>query len=224
MYGRNIVENLHAVPAIWPVDLNTGANPGDYISLKNYPVAGVLIQIGASAGTIVVTMVQAKDVAATGAKALAFTEMFQTGCRLKLTSKTGTFTVGETLTGAGGASAVVYADCGTYLLLHTINEVAFVDGETVTGADSTFTGVASGIGIDEDILLSTAVAANTFTIPDRANRMYFISIEAMMLDVAGDFDCVRVHLAQASGATIGGAVYLLDPNQKGRPMLTAIYD
>jgi hypothetical protein len=224
MYGRNIAENLHVVPAIWPVDLNTGANAGDYISLKNYPVGGVLIQIGASAGTIAVTMLQAKDVAGTGEKTLSFTEMFMTGCKLKITSKTGTFTVGETVTGAGGASGVVYADCGTYLLLYTVNEIAFVDGETVTGGDSAVTASADGIGIDEDILLRVAVASDTFTIPDRANRMYFIPFEAMMLDVAGDFDCVRVHLAQASGATIGGAVYILDPNQKGRPMLTAIYD
>jgi len=224
MYGRNIAENIHAVPAIWPVDLNSGANAGDYVSLKDYPVGGVLIQIGASAGTIAVTMLQATAVAGTGEKTLSFTEMFMTGCKLKLTSKTGTFTVGETLTGAGGASSVVYADCGTYLLLHTVNETAFVDGETVTGGTSGYTGVADGIGIDEDILLSKAVTSDTFTIPDRANRMYFIPFEAMMLDVANDFDCIRVHLAQATGAVIGGAVYVLDPNQKGRPMLTAIYD
>ncbi|MFA5386027.1 MAG: hypothetical protein WC364_15460 [Eubacteriales bacterium] len=223
MYGRNIAESIHAVPAIWPVDLNTGANAGDYISLKNYPVGGVLIQIGASAGTIEVTMYQAKDVAATGEKALSFTEMFMTGCKLKVNTKTGTFTVGETVTGAGGASAVVYADMGTYLLLYTVNETAFVDTETVTGT-SGYTASADGIGIDEDILLRVAVTGDTFTIPDRANRIYFIPFEAMMLDLDDDFDCIRVHLDQATGSVIGGAVYILDPNQKGRPMLTAIYD
>lgn len=224
MYGRNIAENIHVVPAIWPVDLSSGANSGDYISLKDYPVGGVLIQIGASAGTIAVTMKQAKNVAASGEKALSFTEMFMTGCRLNITNKTGTFTVGETVTGAGGASGVVYADMGTYLLLYTVNETAFVDGETVTGGTSGYTASADGIGIDEDVLLRVAVSSDTFTIPDRANRIYFIPFEAMMLDVDGDFDCIRVHLAQATGSVIGGAVYILDPNQKGRPMLTAIYD
>lgn len=224
MYGRLITENLHVVPAIWPVDLNTGANAGDYISLKNYPVGGVLIQIGASAGTIAVTMKQATAVAGTGEKALSFDEMWMTGCRLNITGKTGTFTVGETVTGAGGASGVVYEDRGTYLLLYTVNETAFVDGETVTGGTSGYTASADGIGIDEDILLRCAVTSDTFTIPDRANRIYFIPFEAMMVDLDNGFDCIRVHLAQASGATIGGAVYILDPNQKGRPMLTAIYD
>jgi hypothetical protein len=224
MYGRLITENLHVVPAINPVDLNTGANPGDYISLKNHPVGGVLIQIGAASGTAAVTLKQAKNVAGLSEKALSFAEMWLTGGKLEISGKTGTFTAGETITGGtSGATAVVLEDRGTYLLVHTRIDTAFTAGETITGGTSGYTAVTTVIK-DEDILLRKAVAADTFTIPDVNNRIYFIPFEAMMLDVANDFDCIRVDVAQASGAMIGSAVYILDPSQKGRPMQSAIYD
>jgi hypothetical protein len=212
---------------IWPVDFNTGANPGDYVSLKDYQKLGILISQNTAAGTAAVTLVQAKDVAATGAKALAFTRYWMTGVKLNYDGATGRFTVGETVTGAGGGSGVVYYDNGSYLLLYTVNATAFVDNEVLTGGTSGTTASADGIGINEDIMLPVDLAAgvNTFTIPAVAQRKYGIEITPDMLDRANDYDCVRVHIAQATAAGIGSCVYILeDGKSKTVPMPTAIYN
>jgi len=220
-------KNIHIVPAIWPVDFNTGANPGDYINMKNYKTAFVSIMQNTAAGTAAVTLVQAKDVAATGAKALAFTRYYMTGIKLNYTSPTGMFTVGETVTGAGGGSGVVYKDYGNCLLLYTVNATAFVDAELLTGGTSGITATCSGTNTDEDTLLPVDLAAgvNTFTIPAVATRKYVIPITADMLDGANGYDCVRVHIAQATAAGIGSAEYILaDPRYSEEPMPSAIYD
>jgi len=213
--------------AVWPVDFHTDANAGDYVSLKDYPTVGVLISQNTAAGTAAVTLVQAKDVAATGAKALAFTRYWVSGVKLNYDNPTGKFTVGEVVNGAGGGQGTVYYDNGTYLLLYTVNATAFVDNETITGATSATTASADGIGINEDIMLPVDLAAgvNTFTIPAVAQRKYGIEITADMLDRDNDYDCARVHIAAASDAGIGSAVYILTEGKvKGIPMPTAIYD
>lgn len=213
--------------AVWPVDFNSGANAGDYVSMKDYPIVGVLISQNTAGGTAAVTLLQAKDVAATGAKTLAFTRYWVSGVKLNYDGSSGSFTVGETVTGADGGSGVVYYDNGTYLLLYTVNATAFVDNETITGGTSATTASANGIGIDEDIMLPVDLTAgvNTFTIPAVAQRKYGIEITADMLDRDNDYDCVRVNIAQATGVGIGSAVYIM-PNgkTKGIPMPTAIYD
>jgi hypothetical protein len=221
----NIIERLQKIPAIWPVNLGSGANAGDYISLKNAIQAAVDISCGvvAGGGTCVVTMYQAKDVSGTAAKALSFTKYWMTGTKLKYTSPTGKFTVGETVTGAGGGSGVVYKDTGSCLYLYTVNATAFVDGETLTGGTSAVTATADGIGIDEDIPLPCS-CSDTFTIPAVSNRKYWIEIDPSSLDVANGFCCVRVHLAQAGASNIGNAEYVIEPKHTSLPMLTAIYD
>jgi len=213
--------------AVWPVDFTTGANAGDYVSLKDYPAVGVLISQNTAAGTAAVTLVQAKGVAATGAKTLAFTRYWVSGVKLNYDNSTGKFTVGEVVNGAGGGQGTVYYDNGTYLLLYTVNASAFVDNETITGVTSATTASADGIGINEDIMLPVDLAAgvNTFTIPAVAQRRYGIEITADMLDRDNDYDCVRVNIAQATGAGIGSAIYIMPEGKtKGIPMPTAIYD
>jgi hypothetical protein len=219
--------NIQIVPAVWPVDFNTAANPGDYVSMKNYKKCLVSIMQNTAAGTAAVTLVQARNVAATGAKALAFNRYYMTGIKLNYTSPTGMFTVGETVTGAGGGSGVVYKDTGSYLLLYTVNATAFVDTELLTGGTSGTTATCSGTNTHEDILLPVDLAAgvNTFTIPAVANRKYVIPIDASMLDADNDYDCVRVNIAQATAAGIGSAEYILmEPRFVEEPMPTAIYD
>jgi len=219
------VQERHIVPAVWPVDLNTADNPGDYVSLKNYGHCTVDISIGVTTGTSVVTLVQATTVAGTGAKALAFTKAWMTGAKLKINTKTGNFTVGETVTGAGGASGVVYKDNGDHLLLYTVNATAFVNAETVTGGTSGITAKADGIGIDADMLLPFVVASNTFTIPAVSNRKYVIEVDACELDSANEYDCMMLDLADASNGCIGSANYILSlPRYTAEPMPTAIYD
>jgi hypothetical protein len=70
--NARILERINIVEA-WPVvDLQTGANDGDWVSLKNYK--RVLCVLMASVGTAsqdpIITMEQASAVAGTGAKAL----------------------------------------------------------------------------------------------------------------------------------------------------------
>jgi hypothetical protein len=183
----------------------------------------ITVGVVGGGGTCVVTLSQAKDVAATGAKTLAFTKYYMTGVKLKYTAPTGKFTVGETVSGAGGGSGVVYKDMGSYLLLYTVNATAFVDGETLTGASSGVTAKADGIGIDEDIMLP-CTCSNTFTIPAVSNRKYWIEIDPSSLDVENGFDCVKVHLAQAGASNIGCADYIIEPKHVSLPMLSSIYD
>lgn len=60
-----------------PANYTGSASTSDIVSLKNYDRATVIIQTGAWAGgTAAVTLKQASDVSATGAKALAFTRQF----------------------------------------------------------------------------------------------------------------------------------------------------
>jgi len=220
-----LVQKQHLVPAVWPVDLNTGANSGDYVSMKNYNHLTIVIMCTTATGTAVVTLKQASAVAGTGEKALAFTKQWQTGAKWKFTAPTGRFTVGETVTGAAGASGVVAESGADYILVYTVNGTAVVDGETLTGGTSGYTATANGAGTEEDILLEVAVTSDTFTIPAVANRMYVIEVDANTLDMDNEFDCVRLHIAQANAAKIGSALYILsEARYTGEPMPTAIYD
>ena len=218
--GRN-----HLVPAIWPVDLSSGANTGDYVSMKGYNRCKCYIICNDTAGTAVVTAYQATAVAATGEKALGFDYAWKTGGQLKINTATGVFTVGETITGAGGASAVVVEASRDLVTFHTRNATAFVDTELVTGATSGYTAVADGTDINTDILCRVAVTSDTFTIPDVHNKVYMVEWTAAELDVDNGFDCIRIHVAQAGGSGIGAAVYILEePMFSEDPMLNATFD
>ena len=67
-----LVEEFQIVNAIVPVDLQTGANAGDYVSLKNYRHCTVLITtgIGTAGDDPVISQFQAKTVAGGDEKAL----------------------------------------------------------------------------------------------------------------------------------------------------------
>lgn len=73
-----IAEELQVVPAIIPVDLSSGANAGDYISLKNFGhvTIAILTGIGTAGDDPVISINQATDVSGTGAKALQIDEVF----------------------------------------------------------------------------------------------------------------------------------------------------
>lgn len=72
-----LVETAQIVMAIVPVDSQSGANNGDWVSMKNYDrVTVVVIKAAGTAGDDpVITMKQATDVSGTGAKALNFTRV-----------------------------------------------------------------------------------------------------------------------------------------------------
>jgi hypothetical protein len=72
-----LVEEAQIVMAIVPVDSQSGANTGDYVSLKNYERCTILIikAAGVAGDDPVITMTQAQDVAGTGVKSLNFTRV-----------------------------------------------------------------------------------------------------------------------------------------------------
>lgn len=71
------VEQAQIVAAIVPVDLETGANNGDWVSMKNYERLTVVVfkAAGTAGDDPVLTMKQAQDVSGTAAKALNFTRV-----------------------------------------------------------------------------------------------------------------------------------------------------
>lgn len=226
IYGE-LVKNVGIVPAIWDVDLNTGANAGDYISMKNYNRCCFIIHWANGGGTCAVTLYEAKTAAGGSAQALAFTKQYQTGVRLKINTATGIFTVGETVTGGSSSlTGVVYKASRDEVLLHTITgglPAGWTDGETLTGGTSGYTAKADGTGQDEDMLLEKAVSSNTFTIPNVDYRTYVVEVTADML--SDGFDFVQIRLAQATGPGYGGVTAILyEPRVHSVPMPTAIYD
>lgn len=67
------LENHMIVPAIRPVDLQAGANAGDWVSLKHYQHVTAVFHsaIGTAGDDPTLTCLQASDVSGTGSKALS---------------------------------------------------------------------------------------------------------------------------------------------------------
>lgn len=79
MPTKNFLDEIDIVEGFKPVDLQTAANNGDYVSLKNH--TGALVVFIAAVGTAgddpVISLQQASAVAGTGVKDLNFTEIFK---------------------------------------------------------------------------------------------------------------------------------------------------
>ena len=75
---KRLIEQVNIVECITPVDFDTGANAGDWVSLKHY--TGVLIVVHTSIGTATqdpdITVEQATNVSGLGNKALNIVEGF----------------------------------------------------------------------------------------------------------------------------------------------------
>jgi hypothetical protein len=71
------VEQAQIVPAFVPVNLATAANPGDWVSMKNYARCTIIFLAGTGTASddAVITLEQATAVAGTGNKALTFTRI-----------------------------------------------------------------------------------------------------------------------------------------------------
>ena len=228
MPGRGLGE-FTIVPAIWPVNLQTAANPGDFVSMKNWNYCTTVLQIGTngSSGTCVVTFDKAALVAG-GTTTLAFSEYWVTAWRLDYDAPVNTaaekFTVGETITGAAAGELVVWADYGDHIIGYTYNNTTFVDNELITGGTSNRTAYANGVQKDEDMLVPRTATANTFTTQAVANRTY--AVQHAAADLGDGYVTLQIDVAQASQATtIGSAFYVLSEGRYiGEPMPTAIYD
>jgi len=208
-YG-SLTPNDHSVRAIGPEDAVTAANNGTYVELKQYGRVEIHMYTGDIAGnTTAVTITQAQDLSGTGAKALAFTKYYRPGQQLLITGQSGTFTVGETITGGtSGLTAKLMIISSKHLWLAAITGgTTWTDGETLTGGTSAATALASGTGQFEDVLLEEVAGSNTFNTLALTFKHWMVPVSSDMLDVDNGFDVIRVNMGQAGGSTIVMAEY-----------------
>lgn len=76
--NASLVEQMKFVMGCPPAALTTTAGDGDFVSMKNYRRLTIVLLVdnGATVTGGAITLLQASDVAATGAKALALTRMW----------------------------------------------------------------------------------------------------------------------------------------------------
>jgi hypothetical protein len=98
-----LVESTQIVSGFLPVDLQTAANSGDYVSLKDYNHLTVIFfkAVGTAGDDPVLALQQATAVAGTAAKDLTFTTIYK---------KQGTLTAVGTFTKVTQAAAASYTD------------------------------------------------------------------------------------------------------------------
>jgi len=221
MQGFN--KDFVVVPLTWPDVDQTSTISSDIISLKNYAHVDFVIKVGTAIGKAAAVTLNKSAAVAAATVALAFTRYYSSGIRLKyITPSVDTPADADTaVTGAGGAAATLYKDTGTELIMYGWDGDAFVDAETVTIGAKTV--VASGVQIDEDIMVPRTAASNTFNLAAVANRQYIIPIDAA--DLLDGYDCAQVEIADCDTATyitidaiLSGARYMAEI------MKTALYD
>jgi hypothetical protein len=208
--GRNIA----------PQDTN-GATAGVWISLKNALRCTVMVTTGALNGALnmALRLRQAINVAGGGAKALNFTHIWRPCGVLRVTAPTGQFTVGETVTGAGGTTGIVHKFDGERLYLHTTTNV-YVDGELLTGGTSAVTATANGTlvaGLKARVPLAAAADTYTFNSAAHANNTFEIDIDPASLDKAGNFDCIQMDVTAGTTASFVTINYLVVPKYPEEP-------
>jgi hypothetical protein len=93
MITGQFAEHFQVAEGFLPVNIGTGANDGDWVSLKNYAEVTVLFfqSPGSAAEPATITLEQASAVAGTGAKALNFTTIYKKQAATNLQG-TGQFT------------------------------------------------------------------------------------------------------------------------------------
>ena len=214
------------LPSVHPIDANSGAVAGTYISLKAHQRCTVVVSLGVlGAGTVTIQLLQATNVAAAGAKALNFTHVWRLGGKIAHGAVTGAYVLGELVTGApSGATGLIHEIHNGYLVLHTITGV-FAIGDTLTGAGgatSVATTAITEYGLNCRVAL--AAAANTVALAI-ADETYEIEIEGSDLDINNGFDCMVAQVSAAGGNNLVGINYLLSKlRYKEEPQKSAYYD
>jgi hypothetical protein len=103
-----MMELPQIVPAFAPVNLATAANPGDWISLKNYKSVWIFFHsgVGTAGEDPVLTLLQASAVAGTGSKALPIntTRIFKKQAATNLAS------TGQWVSAAANVTANAWTD------------------------------------------------------------------------------------------------------------------
>lgn len=91
--NQHLLEKLQIAQGFLPVDMQTGANAGDWVSLKNYGRCAVVLfkAVGTAGDDPTITLSQATDVAGTDVKELNFTRVDKKQAATNLLA-VGTFT------------------------------------------------------------------------------------------------------------------------------------
>ncbi len=188
---NNKIKVVKALTAM-PSDASQGALVGDIISMKNWGQCDILIRVGSTMDADTAVTLQKGTSVSSAATTLAFTRYLQQGKKVRYTGASGTFTVGETVTGgSSSATGVVYKDLGNALILYnnSVSTPAFT-AETLTGGTSgvTATGVvtvAGGSNSDDeaDLMIPRTATANTFNLlgTTEVETLYVIPVEAALL-------------------------------------------
>lgn len=220
MFGREFMQN-HGIVSIPPQDLNDAAVDSEYIDMTDYGHATVIIQVGDTAGaTFVITINEATSNAGAGEQVLTYTNLKSTGQRLVIGTISGTFTIGETITGGTSTLTAELVQIGSdFMLVRALtNGTTWTTGETLTGGTSLETAILSGTGQDEDLMLEIVTApSSTFTVPAVTFKTYSIEIDAASL--TDGYRYIQVALTDPGGATLAsGLVILSHAKDRGVPM------
>jgi hypothetical protein len=106
--NQHFLEKVHPVSAIVPVNMQTGANNGDWVSLKDYGRCAIVFFAAldsTSTDAPTLTLSQAKDVSGTSSKGLTFT-------RADYVESTA-LTAGDTFTTVTQAAASTFSVTGS---------------------------------------------------------------------------------------------------------------
>jgi len=222
MFGEDFNQN-HGFVMIPPQDIDDAAVDSEWISMANYGHATVYVMVGDTAGaTFAITINEATSSAGAGGQVLTYTNIKSTGQKLVISDTSGTFTIGETITGGSSSlTGELVAIGSNFMLVRNLSGgTTWTTTETLTGGTSSATATLTGTGQDEDILLEKVTApSSTFTVPAVTFKVYSIEVDAESLTVADGYDHIQVALTDPGAATIAaGCVVLSRPRHRGVPM------
>ncbi len=218
---------MSLLPSVHPIDSNSGAVAGTYISLKAHQRVTVVVSLGVmAAGTVTIQLLQAVNVAAGGAKALNFTHVWRIGGKVLHGATTGAFQVGEIVTGVGsGATGLIHKiDNGAMVIYEIAGTFAIADVLTGTTSAATATAITAMTEYGLNCRVAMAAAANTIALTI-AGETYEIEIEGSDLDINNGFDCMVAGVSAAGGANLVAINYLLSKlRYKQEPQRSAYQD
>lgn len=215
---------------IGPEDASEGASASPWVSLENYGGGWVVINVGDLAGAAsAVTLDQATDSSGTGTKTLGFTKYYQNGLKLAISGQSGTYVIGETLTGGTSlhtGKIIKISSDYLWITILTANSgtgTTWTTTETLTGTAGA-TATLTGTGSDEDMLLELTASSDTFDTLAITFKQYVIPVDNTMLDGDNDFSHFQLDMgdADASETQVCALFIPFNPRMMKYPQQTLI--
>lgn len=198
MYGIN---NAYHIVNILRPQSQSGALVSDYVSMKGYDHADVIIEDGAhgGSGTSIITLDQMTLVGTAGTTTLPITNYYVSGGKIYIKNWNGVdWSDDEQVTGAT-LSASLETFAGNYMLVFDMT-TGVVAEETLTGGTSNATAVAINADEYEDVMLKRVAGSDTFSTSGIDNLTYIIPIAASSFTTG--YDVFHVDFASPSSSTI----------------------